>query len=106
MIDFPFWLKDIGLEEDEEWCNPLDVLLRSVTSQHVKHVMVNGRWVVEDGVCTTMDEAEIIAGIQKDLAKQSAEDRRKAISTARTFAPYIRAYYASWDQKYQDLFKF
>lgn len=103
LIDYPFWLKDLALDEDEEWCNPMDILLRSVTQKHVKQVMVNGQWVVKDGVCTTLDEEEIVAEIHKDLAKQSAEERRKAISVARTLAPYIREYYATWDDKYAHL---
>ena len=97
LLDYPFWLEDLGTGDGEEWCNPLDILLRSATHQHVRQVMVNGRWVVRDGKSTTLDEAEIVARIHENLAHQRGVDRRKAVIAARTLAPHLRRFYASWD---------
>jgi cytosine/adenosine deaminase-related metal-dependent hydrolase len=98
LLDYPFWLEDLDTGDGEEWCNPLEILLRGATHQHVRQVMVNGRWVVRDGKSTTLDEAEIVAGIKENLARQNGEDRRKALIAARTLAPHLRRFYASWDR--------
>jgi cytosine/adenosine deaminase-related metal-dependent hydrolase len=72
-----------------------DVLLRGASRRHVRHVMVNGRWVVRDGQSTTLDVREIVRALREDLTRRRAG--RAAAREAKQIALAVRAFYAGWD---------
>lgn len=74
-----------------------DVVLRRANRQHVRHVMVNGRWVVWDGRAQTLDEEAIATAIRSELARQGDAAEHPAAQAVRALAPYLRAFYATWD---------
>ncbi len=81
------------------WFSPevdaLDVLLRHGTRQHVRYVMVNGKWVIKDGQSPRIDEGELIGTIQKQLDAQFENARQNQLSGAiQQITPYLRKYYA------------
>lgn len=83
------------------WASPLTpphhLLLRRGTRHHVRHVMVAGEWVVQDGRSTRIDEAALLAEVRADLQHTTAGQPGQGILTARMLAPYVRRFYASWD---------
>jgi cytosine/adenosine deaminase-related metal-dependent hydrolase len=80
---------------------PAALLLRRGRRDHVRHVLVGGRWVVRDGRTTALDEqalhAEIREGLQHWAASQDPAQAAGA-AAARTLAESIRRFYALWDQ--------
>lgn len=86
----------------EVWVSPqtpiTDTLLRRAARQHVRHVMVNGEWVVRDGRSTRLDEVEVIAALREDLNRYNLEDLAQAGAAARALAPYLRRFYTTWDE--------
>lgn len=78
--------------------DPFEAVLRRASAQHVAHVMVGGRWVVRDRRSTTLDECQIITAIRAELAAQPDAAHRPEAQTARALAPYIRRFYAAWEQ--------
>ncbi len=83
------------------WASPeipaLDLLLRWASRQQVKHVLVNGEWVVRDGQSTRLDEAEVIAAIREDLKSYDPAALAQASSVTKALGPYLRRFYATWD---------
>lgn len=76
----------------------LPFLLHRSTRQHVRHVMVNGAWVVRDGQCITLDETAIADAIREALAQQMTDaGRTERLHAAQALAPYLRRFYALWD---------
>jgi cytosine/adenosine deaminase-related metal-dependent hydrolase len=69
------------------------LLLHRATRCHVKQVMVNGRWVVKDGQCITLDEAGITATLKASLSR----DRQENPQQLELLVPYLRRFYAQWD---------
>lgn len=77
--------------------SPQEVLLRRVTYHHVKHVMVNGCWVVWDGQSQTLDEKMLIAALYEELTKQqNKEFSQKGLATW-DLSNYLRYFYAQSD---------
>lgn len=74
-----------------------DVLLRSVSRAHVRHVMVGGRWVVRDGRSTTHDERAVAEAVRADLARKPDTERLQAARDAQIIAPYLRRFYQEWE---------
>jgi cytosine/adenosine deaminase-related metal-dependent hydrolase len=72
-------------------------LLHRASRRHVRHVMVDGRWVVRDGLCITLDEAMIASAMRDTLAAQNPDDRRARRRAAAALAPHLRQFYAGWD---------
>ena len=76
--------------------SPVEGLLRRATRQQVKHVMVNGRWVVWDSCSQTLDEGMISSALRSELAKPNLTERQEAAAAYR-LATYLRRFYAEWD---------
>ncbi|MCE7981499.1 MAG: hypothetical protein DYG89_09925 [Caldilinea sp. CFX5] len=83
------------------WASPaapsLDLLLRRVKREHVRHVMVHGQWVVRDGRSTRVAEGECVAAIRAELARFTADELAESGAAALALAPYLRRFYAAWD---------
>ncbi|HAJ37402.1 MAG TPA: amidohydrolase [Chloroflexi bacterium] len=76
--------------------SPVDVLLRRANRTHVRHVMVNGEWVVRAGRATRIDEAALIAEVRAALHRASRHEQH-GLGVAQLLAPHVRRFYASWD---------
>jgi 5-methylthioadenosine/S-adenosylhomocysteine deaminase len=76
---------------------PLDLLLRRAKREHVRHVMVHGQWVVQDGRSTRVDEGECVAAMRAELARFTADELAANASAAAALAPYLRRFYVAWD---------
>jgi 5-methylthioadenosine/S-adenosylhomocysteine deaminase len=103
----PGYLADLVLVDFEAlegvWfkpeADPVDVLLHKGTRDHVRHVMVNGDWVVQDGKAIQVDENDIVQSIREQLDSQSGDEAaNRSAQAARALAPYIRQYYAQWER--------
>ncbi|WP_262561231.1 amidohydrolase family protein [Acaryochloris sp. CCMEE 5410] len=82
------------------WLLPApDGLLRRATRQHVKHVMVNGDWVIWDGQSSQINEGEIIARLQEQLGQQNIAELEGQAKDSRSLAHYLRSFYAEWDNQ-------
>ena len=72
---------------------PLNDLSRQLvyceTGSSVRHVMVDGAWVVRDSRLTALDEAAVRAEI-RDIARHFAPQREAANAAARELEPYYR----------------
>jgi hypothetical protein len=83
------------------WTSPetplTDAVLRRATKAHVRHVMVNGEWVVRAGQSTRVDEAEIVAALREELHRYDPIALQAAGAAAKALTPYLRRFYASWD---------
>jgi 5-methylthioadenosine/S-adenosylhomocysteine deaminase len=75
----------------------VDLLLRRAARQHVRHVMVNGQWVVQDGRALLVDEDAIADAIREELAWQNLTGQAEAHYALRMLAPHLRRFYAAWD---------
>ncbi|MBF2008610.1 MAG: amidohydrolase family protein [Chlorogloeopsis fritschii C42_A2020_084] len=75
----------------------VEILLRQATRHHVKHVMVNGNWVVWDGKSKTLAENMLIAALREELAKQDKQKLLQTANNAEIVANYLRRFYAQWD---------
>lgn len=81
-----------------DWCPPSfpseahlpEFFLRRAESAHVRHVMVNGEWMLRDGKHTQLDEAEVNRAVREAFASQPPP----VISE---LAQYIRQFYARWE---------
>jgi 5-methylthioadenosine/S-adenosylhomocysteine deaminase len=73
-----------------------ELLLRSASRATVRHVMVNGRWVIREGRSALQDEQAVVAALREDLARQE-RDLSQAARDARALAPYVRGFYRGWD---------
>ncbi|MCX6045462.1 MAG: amidohydrolase family protein [Chloroflexi bacterium] len=76
---------------------PLDLLLRRASRQQVKHVLVNGEWVVRDGQSTRIDEAEVMSAIRADLKRYDPALLAQSGAAAKALGPYLRRFYATWE---------
>ena len=76
--------------------SPIEMLLRHATHQHVKHVMVGGRWVVRDRLCQTLNEAIIRSALFEQIAKQDRTAQQEQAAAAQTLAKYLRRFYTEW----------
>ena len=74
-----------------------DLLLHLVEKSHVKHVMVNGEWVVWHGQATKIDEASILLAIKDELSSQGL-NKVSSDDSFRQLIPFLRDYYAKWHQ--------
>lgn len=74
-----------------------EVLLRQATRHHVKHVMVNGRWVVWDGQHQMLDENILIAALYEELAKQDITELPPSAKAVEILATYVRRFYGQWE---------
>lgn len=91
------WLNIEGV-----WMSPqaslLEVLLRRANRTHVRHVMVDGEWVVSDGRNTRIDEAALQAEVRAAL-RNAGRQERDSLEAARILAPHVRRFYAGWDAR-------
>jgi cytosine/adenosine deaminase-related metal-dependent hydrolase len=76
-----------GLHADE--IAPL--FLRRAQRQHVRHVMVNGVWVVQDGRHLHLDEQAIAEAMRAEVAIQTRNTAAPPLATA------VRQFYQGWD---------
>jgi cytosine/adenosine deaminase-related metal-dependent hydrolase len=76
-------------------------LLRKANRQHIRHVMLNGQWVVHDGRSTTLDEGAIALAIREQLAAQMNQPGQTEV--IRKLLPHLRRFYALWDDREQML---
>jgi cytosine/adenosine deaminase-related metal-dependent hydrolase len=86
----------IGLDVSRSAAEALErlpgLVLRTVSSRHVRHVMINGAWVVRDGHCVGVDEAAIAARLREELAANKATHP----SGPAPLATAIRQFYVEW----------
>lgn len=66
---------------------PLDLLLRRAKREHVRHVMVHGKWVVRDGRPTLVDEEACVAAMRDELAYLTAEELAESAAAAVLWLP-------------------
>jgi 5-methylthioadenosine/S-adenosylhomocysteine deaminase len=78
--------------------DPADLLLRRASRAHVRHVMIDGAWVVRDGVSCRLDEADLVRRIQADLDRPPSAEERRQGEAARALVPYVRRFYAGWEE--------
>jgi len=71
-------------------------LLRLSTRRHVKHVLANGEWVVQDGKHTRLDEAALRAEIAGQLKSQPRPGQHQALKDSRSMAHYVSEFYSDW----------
>jgi hypothetical protein len=83
--------------ESEELSDLSELMLRSASHRNVRHVMVNGQWVVRDGHSSTLDESAIVAALRENLIGQRGVGGQAQLEVARAIAPAIRSFYAGWD---------
>ncbi len=82
------------------WCPPSfpadehlpEFFIRRATRRHVRHVMIHGDWVLKDGRHTKLDEDELNREVQAEYARQ-------APPTLSPLGPYVRSFYADWDEE-------
>ncbi len=79
--------------------SPIDGLLHKATRQYVRHVMVNGDWVIWDGRSSQLDEDEMVVRLREHLAQQNAADLHDETISNLSLVPYLRRFYAEWDQR-------
>lgn len=75
---------------------PVDTLLRKASRQHVRHVWMEGEWVVKDGNITRVDEENVAAALAEQLSQHDAATLRARNAAAVAIAPYLRRFYAAW----------
>ncbi len=75
----------------------VEMLLRKASRQHVRHVMMGGEWVLRDGKVTRVDEAEVARALAEQLQHYHADELTRRNQEAIALAPYLRRFYASWD---------
>jgi 5-methylthioadenosine/S-adenosylhomocysteine deaminase len=63
------------LVESHEFSNVLHNVLMQGGKEMVRHLLVNGNFVVYDGKCRTIDEDQVVADYRKLVAKLVAESR-------------------------------
>jgi 5-methylthioadenosine/S-adenosylhomocysteine deaminase len=76
--------------------SPLDVLLRRANRTHVRHVMVNGEWVVREGHPTRIDETSLLTEVRTALRNAYRQECHDLVA-AQVLAPHVRRFYAGWD---------
>jgi 5-methylthioadenosine/S-adenosylhomocysteine deaminase len=69
-----------------------ELLLRNVSHRNVRHVMIDGRWVVRSGASTGVDESEIMTALRDDLRSH----RSTQTSWMAALGPRVREFYAGW----------
>lgn len=91
----PIGAAALGASDDllETW------LLQFARKEHVEHVMINGKWVVRDGNATGLDQAALETVLKEQLASLDPEMLEKTRYKIGQLQPYIRSYYASWDNE-------
>jgi 5-methylthioadenosine/S-adenosylhomocysteine deaminase len=75
----------------------VDFVMHRASRSHVKHVMINGRWVLRDSVVQTVNEAEVAAALRAELAQVDWDALRRKRVAAQQMAAYMRKFYAQWD---------
>jgi 5-methylthioadenosine/S-adenosylhomocysteine deaminase len=75
----------------------IEAALRLASRQQVRDVMVHGRWVVRGGRALLLDEANVLQAVRGDLRR--AKRVPQAGAAAQALAPYIRRFYAHWDNR-------
>ena len=102
------WLADLVLLDWQavrgDWCPPHfpaddylpDFLLRRASRQHVRHVMVHGEWMLRDGTHTRLDADALNRAVHDELAQQQPP-------LPHSLGPYMRRFYAAWDNDTTDL---
>ncbi len=77
---------------------PVELLLRKGTRHHVRHVMMGGEWVVQEGKIVRVDEDEVAAALADALQVNDAATLRAHNAAAQAVAPYLRRFYAAWQR--------
>lgn len=78
--------------------DPMDGLLRKATRRHVKHVMVNGNWVIWDGESSQLDENILVDRLREQLTQQHVTELQERVNDSRSLVPFLRSFYAKWDR--------
>ncbi|MCG8353701.1 MAG: hypothetical protein MI924_38545, partial [Chloroflexales bacterium] len=73
------------------------MVLRFAARQHVRDVMVNGRWTVREGRSTMLDEAGLVAELRAQIAGQDRAVRQISAMQVQGLAPYLRRFYRGWN---------
>lgn len=74
------------------------LLIRRGGRASVRHVMVAGRWVVRERRALHVDEAAMLAQLQTVAAVPLTPERTAAATHAQALAPYLRRFYAAWEE--------
>ncbi len=88
-------LVDIGRTAD--MVSAEDLLSRA-QRRHVRHLMVDGRWIVRNARATRVDEQELLKALWDDVPADHLPRLRELRSRVEAVAPAIRAFYARWDE--------
>ncbi len=85
------WLR----EKDSDINSILARFLRQVNRQHIKQVMVGGRWVFQEGSCLNIDEKDIEKNLWEQITR-SWQPQKNNQTPGKLLAPYIRRFYSQW----------
>ncbi|NJM07903.1 amidohydrolase family protein [Candidatus Gracilibacteria bacterium] len=91
-------INDILLDSQLEGEALREALLRTISSRHVRDVMVGGRWALRNGVATKLDETALRAEVRQQLAQPRDPHYQQALFTAQGLSGYIRRFYKSWNE--------
>jgi 5-methylthioadenosine/S-adenosylhomocysteine deaminase len=75
----------------------VDTLLRKGARQHLRHVMMDGEWVLTDGVIVRVNEAEVAAALAEQFNRYDATTMQERGAAAVALEPYLRRFYAAWE---------
>lgn len=87
----------LGTEAPDHSERMAALLLRRGGRAGVRHVLVHGRWVVRDGKPLHVDEAALLERLHDDAAAPRSPNRSDAATRAQALAPYVRRFYAAWE---------
>ncbi len=76
-----------------------DGLLHKASARHIKHVMVNGEWVIWEGKARSLNETELVERLRENLAQQNSEELRKKAKDSLDLSDHLRDFYADWDRE-------
>ncbi len=102
----PGYLADLLLVDTETlkgvWCSPAvsagDLLLQRGTRQHVSHLMVNGKWVIQNSRSTQLNEVDVENQLRSQLDQYLNDGQyQNRFVMAKRLSEQIRKYYQQWD---------
>ena len=76
-----------------------EMLLHRGSRQHVRHLMVNGAWVIQDGNASRVNFKEVKAELRQELSKLFSErDYEAKYEASKQLSEKIRQYYIGWEE--------
>jgi cytosine/adenosine deaminase-related metal-dependent hydrolase len=90
LIDLTFSVLDLTADAHRAMLPAL--LLRLVSSRHVRDVMVNGEWSVRGGRHVQLHESTLLDEIKREFAEQDLTAMQQRLEEARRIIPHVRAW--------------